>query len=265
MGEGIVMTEHVLVERHDRVLSVTWNRPEKKNALTGAMYTAFDEALAEAAADPAIRAVLVKGAGSAFTAGNDLQDFATWGRSASLEDLPVMRTIRRVLDFPKPLVAAVHGAAVGYGTTLLLHCDAVVAAPSATFSLPFIRLGLVPEFGSSLLLPAIAGNARASQKLLLGEPFGRDEALQMGLVSAACEEAELAERGLALCQQLAALPPGTVRTVKSLLHPADQKARLKATVEEELRLFAAALKSPEHQEAVKAFMEKRAPDFSQFS
>ncbi|MFN3431258.1 MAG: enoyl-CoA hydratase-related protein [Candidatus Sericytochromatia bacterium] len=195
------MSESVLIDVQQHVMRVTWNRPEKKNALTGAMYAAFEQALERAATDPDVRVVLVVGAGDAFTAGNDLKDFATWGQSGGIEDIPVIRAIRRVVDFPKPLVAAVKGAAVGFGTTLLAHCDAVVAGQSATFSMPFVRLGLVPEFGSSYLMQAIAGRVVASHKLLLGEPFGRDEAVTMGLVSLACADDALEAEAEALCRE----------------------------------------------------------------
>lgn len=259
------MSEHVDIRIEDHVLRVTWNRPEKKNALTGAMYAAFAQALADASSDPAVRVVLVSGAGDAFTAGNDLKDFATWGQSGSVEDLPVIQAIRQVVAFPKPLVAAVKGAAVGFGTTLLLHCDAVVAAPSAAFSMPFVNLGLVPEFGSSYLLPAIAGRVAASHHLLLGEAFGLEEARAMGLVSATCEDAALEDTAMALCRKLAAQPPGVVRSIKGLLKPAEERARLEAAIDSEIKLFMAALKGPEHREAVTAFLEKRAPNFSAFA
>ena len=259
------MSEHVLIETRDHVLRVTWNRPEKKNALTGAMYAAFAEALDRAASDPAVRVVLVMGAGDAFTAGNDLKDFATWGAAGSLDALPVVKAIRGVLAFPKPLVAAVHGAAVGFGTTLLPHCDAVVAGDSAMFSMPFVRLGLVPEFGSSYLLPALAGRVRASAALLTGEPFGRDEAVAMGLVSEACADDAIEERAMGLCRKLAALPPGTLRATKALLRDPEEQARIERAISAELEAFAAGLRSEEHREAVTAFMEKRQPDFSRFN
>jgi enoyl-CoA hydratase/carnithine racemase len=258
------MSEHVTVELRDHVLVVTWSRPEKKNALTGAMYAAFAEALDRASEDPAVRVVLVTGAGDAFTSGNDLKDFATWGTAGSVEELPVIQAIRRAVAFPKPLVAAVKGAAVGFGTTLLPHCDAVVAGESASFAMPFVRLGLVPEFGSSYLLPAIAGRVVASHKLLLGEPFGTAEAAAMGLVSETCADAELEARAFGVCRRLAALPPGTVRAVKTLMKPVAEVERLSRAIDDEVRLFMAALQSPEHKEAVTAFMEKRQPDFSAF-
>jgi enoyl-CoA hydratase/carnithine racemase len=258
------MTDHVTVSQDGGVLLVTLNRPEKKNALTGAMYDAIDRALAGAATEPSVRVVLISGSGSAFTSGNDLQDFATWGQINDVEEIPVVRVIRRVLAFPKPLVAAVHGVAVGFGTTLLLHCDAVIATSSATFSLPFVKLGLVPEFGSTLLLQAIAGRLRASHKLLLGESFDLAEATAMGLVTATCTDEALAEQSLASCRQFAALPPGALRTIKALINGPEERQRLERAIDAELVQFMKGLRSAEHQEALDAFMAKRRPDFSRF-
>ena len=261
MGAREVAEARVRTELTDGILRIVFNRPEKKNALTGAMYAAFDEALARAAGDPGLRVVLVSGAGAAFTSGNDLQDFATWGAVASVEDLPVIRAIRRTLAFPKPLVAAVRGPAVGFGTTLLLHCDAVVAGESATFAMPFTRLGLVPEFGSTYVLPLIAGRVRAAHHLLLGEPFGRAEAQAMGIVSQACPDEDLEAQALGLCRKLAALPSATLRTVKALIDAPERRAALEAAIDAEVAAFVAGLASPEHREAVQAFMEKRPPRF----
>ena len=176
-----------------------------------------------------------------------------------------MRFIKQVINFEKPLVAAVKGAAVGIGTTLLLHCDVVVAGRSAMFSLPFVQLGLVPEFGSSLLLPALAGKAQAGRALLLGDPFGFDQAYAMGLVSLACDDADVEAQALERCRQLVNLPPQTVRTIKGLMNPLEQREKLLRVIDEEMRLFARYLKSAEHQEAILAFFEKRKPDFSKFN
>lgn len=263
--DGSTMDTLVRTEIVDGVLRITWNRPEKKNALTGAMYTAFHEALARASEDPAVRAVLVTGEGPAFTSGNDLADFATWGAIKDVEDLPVIRAIRSTLAFPKPLVAAVRGPAVGFGTTLLLHCDAVVAGDSAAFALPFTRLGLVPEFGSTYVLPLLAGRVRAAHHLLLGEPFGRDEAVGMGIVSLATTDEAVDAQAMGICRKLAALPPGTLRTVKALIDAPERRAALVAAIDAEVKAFVAGLASAEHKEAVRAFAERRAPDFSRFS
>jgi enoyl-CoA hydratase/carnithine racemase len=252
---------HVLTETVDGILRIVWNRPDKKNALTGAMYAAYDAALARAAEDDAVRVVLVTGQGPAFTSGNDLQDFGTWGQYADVEQLPVIRAIRRTLAFPKPLVAAVRGPAVGFGTTLLLHCDAVVAGGSATFAMPFTRLGLVPEFGSTYVLPLLAGRVRAAHHLLLGEPFGCADAQAMGLVSAACEDEGVDAKAMEIARKLAALPPATLRTVKALIDAPERRAALEAAIAAEVEAFVAGLRSPEHAEAVRAFMEKRPPRF----
>lgn len=249
----------------DGVMTVRWDRPEKKNAITGAMYQGFADALAAAAADPAVRVVLIAGAGGSFTSGNDLADFARWDMSGDPEQLPVVRAIRAVLAFPKPLIAAVQGPAVGFGTTLLMHCDAVVAGPSAAFALPFVRLGLVPEFGSTYVLPLLAGRVRAAHHLLLGEPFGRDEAIALGLVSLAVDEEAVEGSALSLAKKLAALPPAALRATKALLDSPERKAALEAAILAELKAFMKGLRSPEHAEAVAAFGARRAPDFSQFS
>ena len=249
MTEATTPPSPVAIAAADGVMQITWNRPEKKNALTGAMYAAYADALDRAAADDAVRAVIVAGAGGAFTAGNDLQDFATWGAIPNVDDLPVIRAIRRTLAFPKPLIAAVRGPAVGFGTTLLMHCDAVVAGESAAFALPFTRLGLVPEFGSTYVLPLLAGRVRAAHHLLLGEPFGRDEAVAMGLVSLAAPDAEVEAQALALGAKLAALPPATLRTVKRLIGGPDQRVALEKAIQAEVEAFMAGLKSPEHAEA----------------
>jgi len=256
------MSEKVLSTRDGAVLTITLNRPDKKNALDGAMYTEMREAFDAAGNDTEVRVVCLTGAGDAFTAGNDLRDFASWDSYESTQQVPVVRLIRRLIDFDKPIVAAVRGAAVGFGTTVLLHCDVVVASLTAKFSLPFVRLGLVPEFASSYLLPAVAGRARASKALLLGEPFSVDEADRMGLISEICEDAELDERASRTCAKLASLAPNALRTVRTLLNPADDRASLHAVTEQEFELFVAGLKSAEHKEAIRAFYEKRTPNFS---
>jgi enoyl-CoA hydratase/carnithine racemase len=252
---------HVVVETADRVLRIEIARPERRNALTPPMYEAIDAALAAAEAEAAVRAVLIHGARDCFTAGNDLRDF--------LENPPVDETspafgfIRTLAAFPKPLVAAVNGPAVGIGTTMLLHCDLVYAAPGARFQLPFVPLGLVPEAGSSLLLPAIAGWQRAAELLLLGEPFGPEKALAAGFVTEIVAESELFERARAAALALAGLPPAAVRAAKALM-----KRRLAeplaAAMAEEGELFRERLRSPEAREAMTAFFEKRRPDFSKF-
>ncbi|HEX2187697.1 MAG TPA: enoyl-CoA hydratase [Longimicrobiaceae bacterium] len=256
------MSEHVLVEAREAVLHVRLNRPEKKNALTVEMYAALADALRRAEDDPAIRAVALGAEGDAFTGGNDLADFLQ--RPPTDETSPVLRFLEALIGARKPVVAAVNGLAVGVGTTLLLHCDLVYAARSARFHLPFVGLGLVPEAGSSLLLPQRVGQARAAELLLLGEPFDAEQALAMGLVSAVFPDGELAARVEERVRRLVAQPPAAVRITKSLLRRAD-RAALPEQMREESALFLERLRSPEAREAMQAFMERRAPDFSRFA
>lgn len=253
---------HVVVETQDRVTRIELRRPEKKNALNPEMYAAMAQALAAAAADAQVRAVLIHGQANCFTSGNDVQDFLapTRGPAAS----PAAGFLRAISTAQKPLVAAVGGPAVGIGTTLLLHCDLVYAAPNARLQMPFVPLGLLPEAASSLLLPAMAGYRRAAEMLLLGGPFGADKALAAGIVTEIVPEGELLERGRQAALALAALPPASVRMTKALmkrgLAPAVQER-----MSEELGLFGERLRSPEAREALSAFLEKRKPDFSRFS
>jgi enoyl-CoA hydratase/carnithine racemase len=255
------MSQHVAVHMRDRVMEVELARPERKNALTFDMYEAMSGALAAADADPAVRAVLVRGARDCFTAGNDLKDFLE--RPPHGEDSPAFRFIRMLPEFSKPLIAAVNGPAVGIGTTMLLHCDLVYAAPGARFQLPFVPLGVVPEAGSSFLLPLIAGWQRAAELVLLGQPFDAEKALAAGFVTDIVPEAELFERARAAAQALAALPPAAVRAAKALMKKPLREA-LAAAMQEEGRIFRERLRSPEAREAMTAFFEKRKPDFSRF-
>lgn len=255
------MSQHVLVELVDRVLRVQLARPEKKNALTVDMYAALETAVARAEAEAEVRAVLLHGGPDCFTSGNDVKDFLE--RAAGAES-PAFRFLDRIATARKPIVAAVAGPAVGIGTTMLLHCDLVYAAAGARFQLPFVALGLVPEAGSSLLLPAAVGYPRAAELLLLGEPFGAEKALAAGLVTAVVGEAELLETARAAAAKLAALPPASVRLTKELMRRGHAQA-LAAQMKEEGRLFLERLASPEAHEAMTAFFEKRKPDFSRFS
>ena len=257
----------IRTERRDGVLVVTLDRPEKRNALTGEMYDSLRATMNDAREDAGVRVVLLQAAGDSFTAGNDLQDFGEQGkkRVASGEKAPAMKLIDDMLDFPKPVVAAVRGHAVGIGTTVLLHCDVVAASETASFSLPFVRLGLTPEFACSYVLPLLAGRTKASHTLLLGEPFDRERARELGIVSMSCSDAELDEQALATAQKMAALPPQAVRATKGLINSAFHLERMREAVAKETEAFAAGLVSEEHQEAVTAFFEKRQPDFSRFS
>jgi len=258
------MTEHVKVEDANGVRTITMARPEKKNALTHAMYAVMADAIVSAQSDASVRVVLLTGEGGVFSAGNDLTDFMQ--SPPSMEDgseSSVQRFLMAILTAEKPLAAAVAGVAVGIGTTMLLHCDLVYAAPSAKFKTPFADLGLVPEAASSLLLPARIGRARAAEMFLLGEVFGAEEALECGLVARIFPEESLIAETLVRCEALARKAPTAVRATKRLMR-GDIDA-LKTRMADEGALFAERLKSDEFSEAVGAFFEKRQPDFSRFT
>lgn len=243
------------------VATITIDRPDKKNAITGAMYEAMVAKLGQAAEDRAVRAVVFTGAGSAYTAGNDLKDFAD-PRFAEA-DSPVLTFMQTLAGFEKPAIAAVNGLAVGIGVTMLLHCDLVYVADNATFSMPFVNLGLVPEFASTLLLPAIAGRTRAAEKLLLGKPFLAAEAVVMGVANAVLPAAEVLAHAQAVARGFNALPPGAVRDTKKLLRSAWGSGITDAILREASH-FGPRLSGAEAREAIAAIMEKRPPDFSKF-
>ncbi len=253
---------HVNVETKDRVTRVELNRPEKKNALSPEMYAALAKALTDADADAQVRAVLIHGQANCFTSGNDVKDFLGLARGPA--ESPASGFLRAISTAKKPLVAAVGGPAVGVGTTMLLHCDLVYAAPNARLQMPFVPLGLLPEAASSLLLPAMAGYRRAAEMLLLGGPFGAEKALAAGIVTEIVPEGALLERGRQAAAALAALPPASVRMTKELMKRGLAGA-VQERMTEELGLFGERLRSPEAKEALSAFMEKRKPDFSRFS
>ncbi|HTB44256.1 MAG TPA: enoyl-CoA hydratase [Acetobacteraceae bacterium] len=253
------MTDHVVVSNTDSVLEIRFNRPEKKNALTRDMYEAVSAAFERADADPAIRAVLLTGTGDTFTSGNDVKDF----QGANNAPRGGSRFLPALWSLQKPLIAAVNGAAIGVGTTMLLHCDLIVAARSARFVMPFTSLGLVPEAASSLLVPRLLGHQRASAMLLLGEPLDAATACEWGLVNRVVDDAALMDTAREMARRLAALPPQAVRLTKRLIkHGVPDVA---GRIQEEIGLFTERLASPEAQEAFAAFMEKRKPDFSGFS
>ena len=252
---------HILVERQGAIHRIRMNRPEKKNALTTAMYTAFAEAIRAADADAAVRVMLVEGAGDAFTAGNDLQDFLAHAPQGGPR--PVLDFLQVFSHAAKPIVAAVHGVAVGVGTTMLAHCDLVYAAEGARFSMPFVNLGLCPENASSFLLPSICGYQRAAELLMFGEPFDAAKAREVGLVNAVVPLAELGATATAAAEKLAGKPPASLRLTKRLLRRA-WMPEIEAALDAESKAFAERLSSPEAKEAFTAFFEKRAPDFSRF-
>ncbi|MBX2997953.1 MAG: enoyl-CoA hydratase [Caldilineaceae bacterium] len=252
-------TAPIQVEQLDFVWVLRIHRVEKKNALTAAMYEALTAGLEGAIADAGVRAVVITGGESCFTAGNDIGDFIA--NPPVDEKSPVMRFLRAVSTFPKPLIAAVNGVAVGIGTTLLLHCDLVYAGEGARFSLPFVDLGLVAEGASSLLLPQLVGRRKASELLLLAEPFDAATALAMGLINRVLPPAEVEAFALAQAQKLAAKAPSALQTTKALILRPQQDAIAEA-IAVEAHHFAAQLRSPEAMEALQAFMEKRKPRFS---
>jgi enoyl-CoA hydratase/carnithine racemase len=252
----------VVVETADGLTRIELARPEKKNAITTAMYEQMATALEDAETRADVRVVLLHGHPQIFTAGNDLEDFMK--HPPQDDSAPVFRFMRAVLTFEKPLLAAVTGVAVGIGTTLLLHCDLAYAADNAQFSLPFVNLGLCPEFGSSLLFPQMAGYHRAAEKLMLGDPMSAADALELGLVNRLLPPDEVIGYALKQAARLSALPPGALRTTKRLMR-APMAAALQAQIAEESRQFARLLQSAEAREAFSAFFERRKPDFSRSS
>jgi enoyl-CoA hydratase/carnithine racemase len=250
------MSEFVKVERDGAVLVVTLARAEKKNALTGAMYGALIAAFAQASDDASVAALLIAGADGVFCAGNDIRDFIAYASApgAVAGELPGVRFINALARFAKPLVAAVDGAAIGIGATLCFHCDLVYASPAARFHMPFVDLGLAPEAGSSLLAPLRFGRARAAECLLLGEPFDAEAARAGGLINAVVDAATLRAHALGKAKALAAKPRHAMLTMRRLVRGDD--SALFARMDEEVKLFTAALKSAEAQAAFMAFMSR---------
>ncbi len=254
------MSGHVVTETAAGVLTVRFNRPEKKNALLSTMYAEAANALKAAAADASVRVAVMTGTADSFTAGNDLKDFLE--NPPTDADAPVFRFMRTLATFPKPVIAAVNGLAVGIGTTLLLHCDLAYAVPGAKFHLPFVNIAIVPEFASTLLLPRLVGPARAAELLLLGEPFTADKALSLGLINAIVAPEELMTVVAQKAAALAAKPPAALRQAKALLR--GNATEIAERIALENQAVAERLSSAEFKEAATAFFEKRAPDFSKF-
>jgi enoyl-CoA hydratase/carnithine racemase len=252
----------ILIQRDDAILRIGIHRPDKKNALTGAMYLAIADALTAADVDASVRVILLHGSEEVFTSGNDINDFLD--NPPRDNDSGVARFLRAIADTKQPLVAAVAGPAVGVGTTMLLHCDLVYAADNAKFALPFVSLGLCPEGASSYLLPIIAGYQRAAELLLLGEPFDATTARELGLVTEIVAPGELIDAALSVARKLAALPPSSVRITKALMKRGLRRG-IDEQMVEEARHFIERLDSPEAKEAFRAFLEKRRPDFSKLA
>jgi len=245
-------TPFVKIERAGAVLCVTFDRPEKKNALCGAMYLAATEALQSADDDPTIGALVFSGTGGMFTAGNDLADFLE--ADSTPGELPAFPFIKALAQCETPLVAAIEGIAIGIGATLMLHCDLVYVAPETLFRLPFVDLGLVPEAASSLLLPRRIGMAKATEFLLLGETFGAEEAVRLGLANGIVPASGLREFVLEKAERLAAKPRAALSATRRMLR--GERHEILASIEEEARLFAAALRSDEARAAFTAFLGK---------
>ena len=249
----------ILTHAEAGVLTVTINRLDKKNSLTSAMYGAMADALQAAADDASLRVVLLQGHETIFSAGNDIGDFLN--QPPSTPESPVFRFLHGIAQFPKPLVAAVCGPAVGVGTTMLFHCDLVYAGDNAAFSMPFVNLGLCPEAASSLLVPQMMGYHRAAEALLLGEPFMAEAALEVGLVNRVVPPTEANAVAQAQARKLAAKPLGSLMETKRLMKKG-QTAQVLQQMGEEGASFGRLLRDPAAREAFTAFMEKRRPDFS---
>ena len=243
------------------VATIEIARPEKKNAITAAMYQQMADALTAATEDAAVRAVLITGQPGIFTSGNDIEDFMQ--RPPGGLESPAFVFMKALLACDKPVIAAVTGAAIGIGTTLLLHCDFVYVSDEARLAMPFVSLGLVPEFASSLVVPLLMGNVRAAEKILLGEPFTGADAVECGIANAVLPAGEVVPHARRIAERFNALPPGAVSQSKRLLRSARKDAVL-ATIAAEGEVFAKRLRSPEAQEAFSAFFQKRKPDFSKF-
>lgn len=254
----------IRIETSEGVARVEIARPEKKNAITVAMYQQLADAFAAANADRSVRAVVIHGQADIFTAGNDLEDFRQHGRRETGLDAPVFRFMRALAGCEKPVVAAVNGAAVGIGTTMLMHCDLVYCADNALFSMPFVSLGLCTEFASSLLLPLAAGYHRAAEKLLLSEPISAEEAAEMQIVNRILAPGEVLAHAKRQAARFNQLPPLSVRETKRLLR-AGWAAAVEKTIGDEAQSFGRLLASPEAKEAFTAFFERRKPDFSRFA
>jgi enoyl-CoA hydratase/carnithine racemase len=251
-------SEHVAIATRGSCLEIHLNRPDKKNAITGAMYAAMADAMTAAASAPAVRSILFAGNGASFCSGNDLQDFLS--APPKDQNSPVLRFLDCIAGTPKVMIAAIHGHCVGIGATLLLHCDHVVADPTASLQFSFVKMALVPEAGSSLLLPRAVGRLKAAELLLLGDPVPASEALNLGLVSRVVGEGDQLNTARAFAARLDALAPEAVAATRRLLNAGSETVA--ARMAEEIEAFQRRLASSEFREAVAAFMQKRPPNFA---
>jgi enoyl-CoA hydratase/carnithine racemase len=258
------MSEEILTRKADGIFTIQLNRPEKKNAITQNMYALMADGFRTADKDDSIRVVILRGTQNLFTSGNDIKDFQR--RSSDAKDTGPPSTTSffdAILTLRKPLIAAVQGYAIGIGTTMLLHCDLVYAAKSTVFSLPFVNLGLCPEFGSSFILPYLAGHQRASELLLMGERFSPEQAREVGIVNQVFDDAALMPRVMEIAQKLACKSPSALIATKRLLKSHTAQS-IRDAIKADGDIFGALMKGPEAQEAFEAFANKRAPDFSKF-
>lgn len=262
------MTTYIEDQRESYIQTIRINRADKKNALTPEMYLAIAEALRSAQPDKKVRVTVLTGSGDSFTAGNDIGDFVTTSnapkgeKSITQGQAPFPAFLAALMAADKPVIAAVNGLAIGVGTTMLMHCDLVYASDTARFSLPFVNLGAVPEAGSSVLIPNMVGRMRAMELFLLGDQFKAPQAKQMGFVNEIFPADQLMHEVMAIAARLAAKPPSAVRETKRLVR--ENGALLEKAIREEGRTFDAQLRTPESKEAMKAFAERRAADFSKF-
>jgi enoyl-CoA hydratase/carnithine racemase len=253
------MTENIKIEHKDRILTLTFARPDKKNAITNAMYGTLADALVAAETDNGTRVIVLRGEGDMFTAGNDVGEFATMATGASSGERHVSRFVEAIALSTRPLVAAVQGRAVGIGTTMLLHCDFVVLGENAMLSTPFISLALVPEAASTLLMPLRIGYARAFEMFALGEAMDAKTALQFGIANRVVPLDRLHQEAASVAARLAKLPAGSLTATKRLMRNAEV---LSAQIGAESKIFAERLTTAEAREAFTAFAEKRSPDFT---
>lgn len=244
----------VVISNEGPVRKIRMNRPDKKNALTLAMYEAMAAAIEEAGTADGVRCVLIAGAPDVFCAGNDLNDFVTMARTGSL-GAPIVRFLHALARCQKPMVAAVSGAAVGVGTTMLLHCDQVIAGDNAVLLTPFVSLGLLPEAGSSLLAPRLMGHARAFSLLVMGKSLTAAQAKDAGIVNAVVPAADLDAQAFAAAREIAALPPESVMAARRLMRGSVEE--IVARIDEEVEAFKARLASPEAQKALAAFLTRK--------
>ncbi len=246
------MSTNITISRDQGIMRIVMNRPEKKNALTMAMYAAMADAFGEARGSDDIRVLVIEGSDGCFSAGNDLRDFLE--QPPDDQNAPVLRFLRELVHCEVPLVAAVDGDAVGIGTTMLLHCDFVLATPRARLHLPFVNLGLLPEAGSTYLLPRLVGHARAAELLMLGEPFDGARARDLGIVNVLCEPGALSGEAMALAGKLAAKPVQALRATKALL--LQDRDAIRRHVDLELARFQELLQTRECKAALKAFLDR---------